>query len=256
MGIIIRYGINIIIKEVNDLTRPILIMAAIIFTLAYFVSGCTSLHEKQAADVLRIHYIDVGQGDSVLIQVNSKNMLIDAGPEANEGKLTAYLKKQKVKELDYIIATHPHEDHIGAMASVLDSFQAGSFYAPRVITDTRSFYTMIATLKKMNKKIIRAQEGVLIDLGKNTQCYMLSPCSENYSSLNDYSPTIMLTFGDTSFLFMGDAEGYSENEILSHHQKLECDVLKSDTMAAVHLPPSRFWRQHRLHFHNKRWQRE
>lgn len=210
----------------NDLTRPISIMAAILFILACFLSGCASLTEKQAANILRIHYIDVGQGDSILIQVNSKNMLIDAGPEANAGKLTAYLKKQKVKRLDYIVATHPHEDHIGAMTSVLCSFQTGSLYAPKVISDTRSFYTMVLTLKKMNKKIIGAQEGVILDLGKNAQCYMLSPCSENYSSLNDYSPAIMLTYGNTDFLFMGDAEEYSENEILNRHPQLECDVIK------------------------------
>ncbi|MHC1721554.1 MAG: ComEC/Rec2 family competence protein [Clostridiaceae bacterium] len=211
----------------NDLKKRILvIIAALSLTFMCFMSGGLKPSELQAVNTARIHYIDVGQGDSILIQVNSKNLLIDAGPEANADSLIAYLKKQKVKRLDYILATHPHEDHIGAMAAVINRFQVESFYAPKVVGDTRFFFSMAGALKNRNMKINVAKEGVALDLGDNAECILLSPCSESYSSMNDYSPVISLIYGNTSFLFMGDAEEYSENEILNHNSRLECDVLK------------------------------
>ena len=95
---------------------------------------------------MKIHYIDVGQGDSELIQVDGKNILIDAG--TNDKKALNYLKSIGVTTLDYVIVTHPHEDHIGSMADVINNFNIGTFYSPKVTTTTKTYENMINALKE------------------------------------------------------------------------------------------------------------
>ena len=175
-----------------------------------------------------IHYIDVGQGDCILIQVNNKNLLIDSGPSSNRKDLLNYLEKLNIKKFDYIIATHPHEDHIGNMDTIIKRYDIGSFYSPKVITSSTTFENMISALVDKNLKINVLKKGVKgIDLGKNTEIEVFSPL-ENISSdnLNDYSPIIKITFFNNSFLFTGDAEISTEDTVLSQNNNLNCDILK------------------------------
>lgn len=174
-------------------------------------------------DTLIIHYIDVGQGDSILIQINNKNLLIDAG----ENKTTSsYLKKQGIKNIDYIIATHPHDDHIGGIPYVLKNFNVGDFYAPKVTNNTDAFKNMILSLKEKNLKISRANPGAKIFLDKNVTAYIIAPNSTSYESMNNYSAVVRIVFNNTSFLFCGDAESLSEKEIISKGYNLSSDVIK------------------------------
>lgn len=173
---------------------------------------------------LIVHYIDVGQADSILIQVNGKNMLIDAGNREDGDMVVTYLKKQGVKKLDYVLATHPHEDHIGGMSAVIKNFTISDFYAPKKTQNTKTFEDMITTLKGKQIKIAKA--GVELDLGENAKLQMLAPNADNYSDLNNYSAVVKLTFGNNKFLFMGDAEKLSEKEILDNNFDVSCDVLK------------------------------
>lgn len=177
-----------------------------------------------------VHYINVGQGDAELIQVNGKNMLIDAGPRNNEKDIISYLDKLKIKKLDYVIASHPHEDHIGNMATIINKYEIGKFYAPKVETTTRTFENMIKALKKKNLKINVIKEGTsTIDLGKNTKVLVFSPKADGYgkkTNLNNYSPIMKLVYGNTSFLFTGDAETVEENYVLEKNYNLKADVLK------------------------------
>ena len=175
-----------------------------------------------------VHYIDVGQGDSILIQVNNKNLLIDSGPSSNKKDLLDYLENLNIKKLDYIIATHPHEDHIGNMDTIIKRYNIGSFYSPKVITSSNTFESMISALVDKNLKINVLKKGVKgIDLGKNVEIQVFSPL-ENISSdnLNDYSPIIKITFVNNSFLFTGDAEVSTESMIISENNNLNCDILK------------------------------
>lgn len=175
-----------------------------------------------------IHYIDVGQGDCILIQANNRNLLIDSGPSSNRKDLLEYLEKLNIKKLDYIIATHPHEDHIGNMDTIIKRYNIGNFYSPKAITSSTTFENMISALVDKNLKINVLKKGVKgIDLGKNTKIEIFSPLENIYSdNLNDYSPIIKITFFNNSFLFTGDAEVSTENIVLSQNNNLNCDILK------------------------------
>lgn len=208
-----------------------LIVLTIILSIIMILSGCSSAKQvnnlsTENENMIKIHYIDVGQGDSILIQVNNINMLIDAGTTSSIDKLTTYLNKQNISKLDYVVATHPHEDHIGGMATIINKYKIGAFYAPKIISNTRTFENMINALKSKNLKINTAKEGVTINLGKNAQCIMLAPNSESYDSLNNYSAVLKITYGNSKFLFQGDAEKLSEREILSKNLDVTCDILK------------------------------
>lgn len=204
-------------------------LISILTLLTFFITGCSSGISDKSSDnprILKIHYIDVGQGDSILVQLNEKNLLIDAGTNESTNKLLSYLKKENIKKLDYVVATHPHEDHIGGMAEVIKSFEIGEFYAPKITSNTRTFQDMIASLKNKNMKINTAKEGVTINFGTNTECIFLAPNSEKYESINNYSSVIKLTYGSTKFIFTGDAEKLNEKEILDKNLDISCDVLK------------------------------
>ncbi|MDP4146078.1 MAG: ComEC/Rec2 family competence protein [Bacillota bacterium] len=181
---------------------------------------------KHSSDNLVVHYIDVGQGDSELIQINNKNLLIDAGTTESQQKIVSYLKKAGVNKLDYVITTHPHEDHIGGMSKVINNFDVENFYAPKVTTNTKTFSDMIKALKNKNLKIISAKAGEKLNLGQHVQCDILAPNSTKYDNLNNYSVVVKISFGNTKFLFMGDAEQESEKEMLEAGYDLSCDVLK------------------------------
>ncbi|NRY60678.1 beta-lactamase superfamily II metal-dependent hydrolase [Clostridium beijerinckii] len=100
---------------------------------------------------MKIHYIDVGQGDPELIQVDGKNILIDVG--SSDNKTLNYLKSIGITTLDYVIATHPHEDHIGAMDDAVNNFNIGTFYALQVTKTTKTFENMINALNAKNLKM-------------------------------------------------------------------------------------------------------
>ena len=178
-------------------------------------------------NTLQVHFINVGQGDSILIQVNNKNLLIDSGPNKSEDKLKKYLKKLNISKFDYIIATHPHEDHIGNMSYIINNFDVLNFYAPKVENSTKAFETMVESLIRKDLKIKVLKANIKsIDLGKNIVVDVFSPLSNSYEDLNNYSPIIKISYGNTSFLFTGDAEELSENEVLNAGFDLKCDVLK------------------------------
>ena len=204
--------------------KIILTISAIIISISFLTQNNNVNYENK----MIIHYIDVGQGDCILIQVNNKNLLIDSGPSSNRKDLLNYLEKLNIKKFDYIIATHPHEDHIGNMDTIIKRYNIGSFYSPKVITSSTTFENMISALVDKNLKINVLKKGVKgIDLGKNTEIEVFSPL-ENISSdnLNDYSPIIKITFFNNSFLFTGDAEIPTEDTVLSQNNNLNCDILK------------------------------
>lgn len=208
--------------------QVIFVLLIIIFSL----SGCSSAKTADTSklintqNIMKVTYIDVGQGDSILIQVNDKNLLIDAGPNESTDKLMSYLNKQNIKKLDYVVATHPHEDHIGGMSSVIKKYNIGEFYAPKKMTNTKTFENMVNALKSKNIKINVAFAGVHLDLGKSTKCEMIAPNGTNYENLNNYSAVLKITYGNSKFLFTGDAEKLSEQEILDKNYDISCDVLK------------------------------
>ncbi|MCY6484352.1 ComEC/Rec2 family competence protein [Clostridium aestuarii] len=202
----------------------LLIVAVCIFTFIRFNRLQETSVIPSYENKLLVHYINVGQGDSILIQVNNKNILIDAGPKAKT--VYSYLKKHKIKTLHYVIATHPHDDHIGGMSYVINKFKILEFYAPKKIANTETFNSMITALNKKNLKIIPIKAEKKLDIGKNASCIFVAPNNDNYNNTNNYSAVIKITYKNTSFLFAGDAEALSESEILNTGYNIKSDILK------------------------------
>lgn len=200
----------------------------LLFTINNFNSSIHIKNYKQNPSTeIYIHYIDIGQGDSILIQVNNKNLLIDSGPRSNKDSLINYLSSLKIDTLDYVIATHPHEDHIGNMSSVIKKYNVISFYAPKVENTSRTFEKMIEALKDKDLKINVLRKGSnSIDLGTNTKVTVFSPIDDSYANLNNYSPVIKIEYGNTSFLFTGDTEKDIEEKIVNNNDDISADVLK------------------------------
>lgn len=212
-----------LIKSKFTVLLSIFISALLLFSSC---GNSSAVYLNYDSNKLAVHYIDVGQGDSILIQLHGKNMLIDAGPTDSRNKLIKYLKKLKISKLDYVVETHPHEDHIGGMSKVLSTFTIGSFYAPRVTTQTKSFEDMVRALDKKNLKIHVVKPGMSFDFGGKANCTVLAPNSEKYTDLNNYSTVIKFNYGNNKFLFTGDAQKLSEDEMIKKDYDLSCDVLK------------------------------
>lgn len=217
----------------NYIRRKYLFILFLTILVSILTLGCniskngSNKNNKLEANKMLVHYIDVGQGDSILIQVNNKNLLIDSGPKSDKKKLFNYLSSLNLDKLDYVIATHPHEDHIGNMADVIDEYKVLNFYSPKVESTTKTFEKMIESLKSKKLKINVIKKGTnSIDLGENTKVTVFSPTKDSYEDLNNYSPVIKIEYGKTSFLFTGDAQKDVEKEILASNEDISANVLK------------------------------
>jgi len=176
---------------------------------------------------LTVSYIDVGQADSILIKSpNKKSILIDAGNNEDGDNVVSYLKEKGIKKIDVLIGTHAHEDHIGGMDEVIENFDVGKFYMPKVQTNTKTYEDVLNAAKQKSLTIISAAANLNIDLDKEIIINMFAPNSSTYEDLNNYSSVIKLTYKNNSFLFTGDAEIDSEKEMLNKGYSLKSDVLK------------------------------
>ncbi len=173
---------------------------------------------------IKVHYIDVGQGDSEFLELpNGQTMLIDAGIPEQGPNVVKYIKDLGHNKIDYLIATHPHADHIGGMTDVVNSFDIGKFYMPKKITTTKVFTNLISALKSKNLGINVAKVGVSILKTGNLDIEILAPVNITGDDLNQYSAVVKVTYGANKFLFMGDAGGPSEEQITAD---VSADVLK------------------------------
>ena len=180
-----------------------------------------------AGKKLKVSYIDVGQADSILIQTpGGKNVLIDAGNNGDANTIVTYLKNQNISRLDYVIATHSHEDHIGSMDTVIKTFDIGQVVMPRESSNTQTFRDVMTAIANKGLKPTEAKAGVKLDLGSELYAELLAPNSSGYEDINDYSAVLRLVYGKNSFLFTGDAETQSESEMLHLGSQLKADVLK------------------------------
>ena len=187
----------------------------------------TSNENEEPLAKLKIHFIDVGQADCILIQSETgKTMLIDAGNNNDADLIYSYLDSLNIKKIDFLIGTHPHEDHIGSLDMVINNFDIGTIYMPKVSTNTKTFEDVLLSIKKKNLSINTALAGININIDKNLNAEILAPNSTNYDDLNNYSVVMKLKHGNNSFLFAGDAEDISENEMLAKGYDLKSDLLK------------------------------
>lgn len=174
------------------------------------------------SDNLEIYYMDVGQADSILIRHLDNNILIDAGNNADGKLLVDYFKTLGISHFDYVIGTHAHEDHIGGMDDIINSFQIDHFYMPNVITTTKTFEDVLDSLNSNNIKFESPKIDSIINLG-DLQFKVLY-IGDDKTDLNNTSIVIKVNFGDTSYLFTGDATSEVEKKIIG--KDLKSDVLK------------------------------
>jgi competence protein ComEC len=175
---------------------------------------------------LKVSFIDVGQADAILVQTSGKNMLIDTGNAEDANTVASYLNSQGVKTLDYLILTHPHEDHIGSASNIIRTFDVKQIVMPRKDANTHVYTDMINAMKEKGLKAVQAKAGLKLDLGPEVDAMLVAPNADSYEDVNSYSAVIKLVYGKNSFLFTGDAHADSESQMISAGFDLKADVLK------------------------------
>lgn len=167
----------------------------------------------EGEDILQIHFFDVGQADSTLLISDGKTMLIDAGNNEDGDLVVSNIKKLGISKLDYVIGTHPHEDHIGGLDNVISAFDIGTIYMPKVKTNTKTFEDVLDIVASKNLSVTSPKVGDKFMVGK-VECEVIL-CStgskEEEENLNLSSLVIRAIYKEQSYLFMGDSEKENEN---------------------------------------------
>lgn len=192
--------------------------------------GAAQNSEGDLSGDITVHFINVGQADCALIITPESTALIDSGEHGTASTVISYIRRYGVTRLDYVIGTHPHSDHMGAMADILTEFEIGEFIMPEVAEDsvpTASFYSsLLDVIEDKGIKAVYSETGRTISLCENAELRILGPLGDGYSDLNDYSIVAKLVCGKVSFLFTGDMEQPAERELLENGAELSADILK------------------------------
>ena len=178
---------------------------------------------------LEMHTIDVGQGDSILLLQGDKVMLIDCGTRAQGKKVVEYLQNLGIKKIDILVGTHPHEDHVGGMAEVINSFEIGMLYTSDFNDEDITTVYYMKFLEAVENKKVKWETKKAKDKFEfgEADVTVLAPSKDNYDNTNNYSLALMVSFGETDIMLTGDAEKLIENEILGLDYDIECEVFKA-----------------------------
>ena len=162
---------------------------------------------------LTVDFIDVGQADSILITNNNESMLIDAGNNEDGEDVVKYLENKGIKKLNYVVGTHPHEDHIGGLDDVINSdIQIENILMPKITTTTKTFEDVLDAIENKELTVEAPSKGYEFKIGE-ANCKVMTDSIIDKDNLNISSIVIRLTFGNNSFLFMGDSEEENEKTI-------------------------------------------
>ena len=171
---------------------------------------------------LEVHFLDVGQADCTLIKCDGYTMLIDAGEDDQGTKIQNYLKKQGVEKLDYLVLTHPDSDHIGSADVILTKFETGMVFISDFEKETRIYIDLFQLMKDSQIEYLTPEVGDIYPLG-SASFQILAP-NDEYEDPNNTSIALLLTHGENSFLFTGDAEKSAEKDMLDNGLNLAADV--------------------------------
>ncbi len=202
------------------INNKIIILVLIITTILTF--------SLPAFAELEVHFIDVGQGNAILIQTpEGQNLLIDAGDRWDwvGERIKTYLNSQGVEELS-ILGTHPHADHIGGFTTVIENFTVEAVYDSGRVHTTRTYENHLRLIQAKEISFYTPRRGEVIELG-DLELEVLHPTEEvEEYSLNNASIVLRLEYDEISFLFTGDAEKEAESEMLASDVKLDSTILK------------------------------
>ena len=180
-----------------------------------------------ASGNLTVHFIDVEQGDSILLEHGDDTMLIDSGEIDKGDDVASYLKSEGIKSLDYVVATHPHSDHIGGMPVILNDFPIGHFVDSGYPYTSKTYENMLTTIDKKNIPFSTPKRGDKIDFSSGIDIQVLNPGSTYFTDdVNQNSVVLKITDGKVTFLLMGDAGLEAENAIMQDGYAVNADILK------------------------------
>lgn len=211
-------------------------LVAIILLLSIAICGCSLRPSTSptvtptlnaSAGTLYVHFIDVGQGDSMLVKAGDRCMLIDGGPTAAGQTVTSYLKSQGIQKIDVLVSTHPHEDHIGGLLTILNEFPVKQVIDSGQVHTTQTYENYLTLIDQKDIPYKVGERGQIINLSSNVKIEILSPPASMFGSdLNQNSIVLQVTYGNVKFLFMGDAGFIAEDNLMSSGYDLKSDVLK------------------------------
>lgn len=179
-------------------------------------------------EYLAVHFIDVGQADCILLSCGDEYMLIDGGNAADGYTVRSYLENAGVDKLDLLVATHPHEDHIGGLPTVLTYFEAETIWTTEITYSNSTIRKFLEAADKQDAPVVQPMGGETFLLG-SALVTVLGPVSTNYEDVNNLSLVLMVEFEDTRFLFTGDMETLAEGDMLDfwgEEFNWKADVLK------------------------------
>ncbi len=213
------------------IVTALIVLAAVVF-MAYggrivsFLREAGLIAGSPAADTLELRVIDVGQGDALLVRTKKADLLIDAGTNLSEEKLYRTLAEEGVKKLDCFICTHPHEDHIGGADMILTRFRVGTLLMPEAASDTSSFRNLLDAAERADVSVTPARAGGRYVLGGMTLTVLSpDPAWIDPMDLNTASVVLRIDWGETSFLFMGDATAAVEAQLLERYDGALLDAV-------------------------------
>ncbi|MDP4109023.1 MAG: MBL fold metallo-hydrolase [Bacillota bacterium] len=199
---------------------------ALILPVFLLLASCRSAPASKTVSGVEVHFIDVGQGDCILIRSGTDAVLIDAGKDEEKENVISYLSSLGIKKLSAVIGTHPHDDHIGSLDEAIKEFRPGTVIMPRVSINSKAFENVLTAVSTQGKKIKAAKTGLVFNAGDISLRFLSPPPNADFYDLNDMSAVIRMEYAGRSFLFCGDAGCDAEEAMLSVGLLDDCDVLK------------------------------
>lgn len=201
-----------------------------ILIVVLIVGGYLFLHKGSNPDTngekLEIYFLDVGQGDSTFIRLpNAETMLIDGGKKSSGKTIVSNLKKLEVEEIDYLVATHPHEDHIGGLPEIIRNIDIKNVYLPNKTNNTKIFEELLLEIRNNDIRTKEAKLGLELLNESGLKINFLGPDKE-YKDMNNNSALITVEYGKFKSIFMGDAEKAAEKALLDRGININSQVLK------------------------------
>lgn len=219
-------------KKINKILNTIIVLLLVLISIAYtkkeLVDNKENTNEKAVSILktnsnLEVYYFDVGQADSILIRENDNNILIDAGNNEDGEKLVNYLKNDlNIEKFNMVVGTHPHEDHIGGLDNVIDSFDIDTILMPNATSTSKTFENVLDSIEKKDYKITVPK--INEEFNYNNINIKVLYTGTNEKDLNNTSIVLKLTYQNNKFLFMGDATSKVEKKLLN--EDIKSDVLK------------------------------